>query len=33
MQEVALRTQELLRRLRMDRGFENVVDVRFSVNG
>lgn len=33
MQEVALRKQELLRRLRKVRGFENVVDVRFSVNG
>jgi len=32
-QEVALRKQELLRRLRKVRGFENVVDVRFSVNG
>jgi hypothetical protein len=33
MQEIALRKQELLRRLRKVRGFENVVDVRFSVNG
>jgi hypothetical protein len=33
MQEVALRKQELLRRLRKVRGFEDVVDVRFSVNG
>jgi hypothetical protein len=33
MQEVALRKQELLRRLRKVRGFENVVDVRFSVDG
>ena len=33
MQEVALRKQELLRRLCKVRGFENVVDVRFSVNG
>ena len=33
MQEVALRKQELLLRLRKVRGFENVVDVRFSVNG
>jgi len=33
MQEVALREQALLRRLRKVRGFENVVDVRFSVNG
>jgi len=33
MQEVALRKQERLRRLRMVTGFENVVDVRFSVNG
>ena len=33
MQEVALRKQELLRRLRMVRGFENVDDGRFSVNG
>jgi hypothetical protein len=33
MQEVALRKQELLRRLHMVRGLENVVDVGFSVNG
>jgi hypothetical protein len=33
MQQVALREQELLRRLRKVRGFAEVVDVRFSVNG